>query len=619
MQYIQKHPTLQIVTIIIMLFFWNTQVAVSQKMTEIRKFQSLLEQEEDSTKKAQLVSRIAITFIGINLDSCKQYAEQGLIMCQELNYEYGVAVNLGTLGDYHRKRSEYEKAIKYYQEAYLKYKKIGGKGGIRGIASIHKNNGTIHLIKSEYEKALQEYIQSLKLYEQIDRKWGIAIACNDIGVIYEHLQDYDKAIEYLQQAITTREEIEDWQGLTGSYSNISNVYSRQKKHKQAIEYLLKALALSKQVGHIENEAAFYLNLGIEYNLIRKSNKALTCLHKGLQLARKIESKQRIAEVMVGLGGHHFQFNNHDSANFYLEQGLQIAESIESDKIRKEIFYALYQMLEKQEQHQLALEYHKKFKSLADSLLNENNYKAARELNTKYEVEKKETENQSLKQQRTFIIVLSLIGIITLASIVYAYRTSLKKKKLEVLNTQNQLEITRQAKELQEQELKEVSRKVMSQAILAIEKNNLLKSLKSLITTLFNRYSRVTIHEKEKFKPFIHDLTTKLDERSINHSAQIEMILSAHENQDPDFLPTLEVLANAKLTPNDKKICVLFRAQNPHDIVKSLMKIEEDNTFRKAKARIMKKLGTTKQGRLEDFLTDPDFPQKIIEAQKQNRN
>ena len=96
-------------------FVLSQFIGLSQVKTDSLK--QVLLNESDDTAKAITYSKTAKAFESIDIDSAFFYAEKGLTLSREIEYNRGIAENLAALADFHIIRNELDLARDNYLES----------------------------------------------------------------------------------------------------------------------------------------------------------------------------------------------------------------------------------------------------------------------------------------------------------------------------------------------------------------------------------------------------------------------------------------------------------------------------------------------------------------------
>ena len=95
----------------------------------------------------------------------------------------------------------------------------------KGEASTLSNIGAIHLIQATTPVAIDSFDQSIAIYESLGEKVNVAIARNNIAVIYHETGKYQQALPNFEQALATFREINSKPEQITFLRNIANMYA----------------------------------------------------------------------------------------------------------------------------------------------------------------------------------------------------------------------------------------------------------------------------------------------------------------------------------------------------------------------------------------------------------
>lgn len=134
--------------------------------------------------------------------------------------------NIGTIYD---QTKQFEKAAKYYNEAYS----IGTQlNNHELLGNVLNNFGTLYRDQGDDELALEYYMKALRLREQNNNKFGMARSNFSVGLHHFNHKNYKDAVRYLQTSVTLAGEV-------GSMQTVSS----------AAEYLYQA---QREIGDYKN-------------------------------------------------------------------------------------------------------------------------------------------------------------------------------------------------------------------------------------------------------------------------------------------------------------------------------------------------------------------------------
>ena len=494
-----------------------------------------------------LTDYIGISYIYLNwgivdtamiyIDTARFYQEQTKVISTSLE---------NTTARIYLDKGEFETALEYF---FIALENANLENDTLNMIFINGNIGTLYQRMKKYDQALEFYLISYELSKLTNSMEGMATAYS-IGIVYRNRGDYEKALEYYTQAIPICEELGKYNDLSNIYSNMSNVYMLTKKYGMAENVLRKSIKYSSELGLQRQLGTAYANLG--------------------------KTKELMGQV--------------DSAVFYLHKSLAIVESLGADNLQSAVLRLTADAYEEAGDFKSALLYYRKHIDLSDSIFSENVEKQIAELQTKYETEKKEKENNLLKKDIEFekrksnyllllAVVLVFMGIISLA-LFYFIRKNIHTKRELAESEAARLEI-----ELESQ------KRELTLGALSLSRN--IEFINSLIEELKD----ISDYVSEEGIPNLNRIVNKLAGQQADSSwkefekrfAEIHSEFYSRLISDYPNLTQSEVKLSAflKLGMNTKEICAIT--------FQSVRAVEA------ARLRLRKKLGLAGGDNLGMFL------------------
>ncbi|MCD6163193.1 MAG: sigma 54-interacting transcriptional regulator [candidate division Zixibacteria bacterium] len=446
-------------------------------------------------EKVELLNEIAKEYRGVSPDKTIEYGKQALTLAQKEKDRNGEANSLNNIGAGNFFLGNYDKSLEYFLQSLEIKQEFSDK---ENIAGSFNNIGTIYLVLCDYNKALEYYLKSYKMYEDIGDTVNISKPLNNLGSIYLRINDYDKALEYCLKSLEVMEKIGDDKNIAGSLNNIGNIHLALCDNSKALEYYLKSLKITERIGDklsvaasLNNVGSIYLKLGnyskaLEYysnsmNIEKETgdkrgisetfnnigsvyektgsyNEALEYYFKSLKIKKEIGDKMGIANSQYNIGNIYKQLKNYNKAYLYIEQVLKFAKEVEDKYLLQECYRLLSDLYSVKGDHKKSLEYYKMYADIKDSIFTKESSEKIAEMQTKYETEKKERENELLRRDneiqkseiarqeyvRDSLIVMS--GLILILALIIYSRYRVKQKANKILNEKN-IQITEQKNHL----------------------------------------------------------------------------------------------------------------------------------------------------------------------------
>jgi len=521
-------------------------------------------------------------------------------------------------GDSCKKAEKFEEAIKNYQEAVRLYEK---ENMPEKTADIFHSIGKVYRMMGNYEKALENDIKSLRINENIQDKKNIALNLNNIGIDFHRMANYEKALEYLTTSLHLREEIMDSIGIADSYLNMGMVYDEKGETDKGLEYYYRSLEFYEQTTDLDGMAACYNNIAGIYYQKGDLDNVLEYALKSLDIQKKFKNKRNISFNMINIGLVYNAQKNHDLAISYIEEGLVLAKEVGAKPLIQFGYESLSIVYASMKDYEKAYNNFQLYNDMKDTIFREESARAFAEMQTKYETEKKEQENQILKKDikiqtdfKRFLFVITAGLIIMLVFLFYLFR--LKSKSFKQSKT-----LLIQEKELNRLEMarKETEKKHLEDKIFAEKQLNRLQKEKyeaelehknnELANSALCIVNKNEVLSRIKEKVLLDKNTSDIDNflfeliRMINNNIDIDQnwkkFKIKFEEVHPGFFDRLKENYPG-LTDIYIKLCAFLRIDLPTKEIAKLTNVTVAAT-KKSRQRLKKKFDLPTDTSLTEFI------------------
>lgn len=388
-----------------------------------------------------------------------QHFEKSLELSRTYDFAEGEAAALNRMGNTYQLMGQYEQALKFYQQALSINKEMEND---QEVARNLTNLGSIYRLFGNYELAINQHLEALEIYEELQNNEGIAWSALNIARLFKMMKNYDKSIEYINQSLDIYQQIEEDNqvrvGVTLCLKEFGDVYYEMGDFDQAVEYSNRVLDMNKKSGNQLGVANSLSTLGKIYFDAGEYPKATSFLTRAKALKDSLNDDTEIASILRYLGKIALINRNLNEAGKDLKNSLDFAIKQHLKEDVKEAYLALSDLYENKENHAKALEYYKLYTGLKDSL---NNQKI-NELELQYEFDKmqrqiefeqkqKEAEQQARLQKQkiyTWVFVGGFIFLFLFS--IFIYKSYQRKKRTNIILTQQKKEIENQKDEIEAQ-------------------------------------------------------------------------------------------------------------------------------------------------------------------------
>jgi PAS domain S-box-containing protein len=456
---------------IIILCVFSFQLSYSQTNTDSLK---LLLNTADEKDLPKILNEIASSEVDYYPDSSLFYSFQALEIAKKYNNKKEIAMAYRQIGRSYNFLQNYDSSLLSFEEALKMYEKIEDN---EGLANTFRNIGRLYENKYDYKTSLEYYFEALKIFEVLELKVDIAGIYQDIGYVYIYSEKFELALDYYDNALKIFEQLNDKYSISVIYNNIGITYDSMKEVDKALEYYNKSIEINNELGNDIVSAYIMHNIGIIYNDKGILDTAYQYFTKSLTITEMYEDPYGISYNLTRIANILKKQGKLDSALIILSKSLEYTILIDDKSAESENYLEFSNIYEINNDYLHAFEYYKKYDQLKDTIFNDDMIKQMTELETKYQSEKKETENLLLKEQGrkreifSYFLVLVILLVLFLA-VVFLKGKQKQQKANRLLEIKNN-EINQQKEEIQAQaeELEKINIELEKLSIVASETDN----------------------------------------------------------------------------------------------------------------------------------------------------
>ncbi len=362
----------------------------------------------------------------------------------------------------------------------------------------------MYCFKGIYDECLDCFLKSLRHTEQIGNEMYVGVTLNNIGSVYYLLEDYEKALDFYEQSYKVYRRINSDYGIALSSNNIGSVFlDYQQNLDSAYFYLKIAEEYSKKINYTEQLAETTVNLARLFGLKDDFDLAKDYYNKSIQLNKSIENQRGLAQSYLSFASLFFDKNLYYRSNIYLDSCISISKKIQTLEFETQAYQWKYRCDTALGDYQNAFVNLLIFKELNDSIAKIQVQENITALQSEFDIERKEKENQILlekqakqeliiQRQRLYNIFISVALVLFVVLIVMLYSILKQRKRhFEMLYSKNQ-EILQQKEEIlaQNEVLNEQNEKIKQRNSEIESQKNILQKYQNDIQSSINYAKRI---------------------------------------------------------------------------------------------------------------------------------
>jgi tetratricopeptide (TPR) repeat protein len=402
----------------------------------IDSLENVVRNEANDSLRIRALVNLSIMFQTTDTNRAVEYANQALQISRKANFKWGEGVAYYLYAQIFYRNSEFRKALDYYKrsdslytgtnhrmygfvlyyygeclsqlgfydESLEKYRKALAVAQQNDLVSLeaytYSSIGNILWFQGYFKRASVEYEKALKIFKETGQKTGIANTLNNIAILHFELENYDRALEYYLESYEIFKELENSPGIAMVLLNTGEIYWKKNEFKKAMDYYTRALDLSEEENMPQNIAYCLTNIGILYLEKKQYGQAESYFDRAMVYWEDLEDPTGLTYCLNYIGILQQETQRYKEATRTLDRCRKIAEEIGAQDEMRRAYETLSKTYEATNNYKLALQYHKMYKDLNDTIFNGEVDRKLAEMEATHEIEKKEQQIQIQKAQLT---------------------------------------------------------------------------------------------------------------------------------------------------------------------------------------------------------------------------
>lgn len=455
----------------------------------------------------------------------------------------------------------------YAKKTYALAKRLNFRKGIIYSCDVL---GNFYLQSGNYADSYEWMSLSIRLKEEKGDPFELALGYNQFAVLFRQMQNFKMALSFSKKSMAQCELMKNDKFIGLSISTHSNIYYESGDLDSALYFNKKALELHRKAGDSSSIALSLTNQGVIYSDQKKYDLSIEKSTEALNFIE--DTDKRLALIChSNLATAYLGKNELEKA----EKSFQIIFSIsdefaEADQLM--LVHKIYsEFLAKKGRHKEAYEYQSSYLQMKDSIDDVKVRNELAGLEVKYQTEKKEKENQLLKQKseidrltieentrKSFQLKL-ILGASGLVLVLLIFVIANRIRSSRILATQNE-QINKQnntLKQLNSDLIESEDRLQQSNEAKAELLSIISHDISSPVNSLFNYQQSILDNLSNLSKEELSDDFKKINENTKQVHALINNLLDYSFTQQNGFVKKLHQIELESLC---KECISLFEQQ-----------------------------------------------------------
>lgn len=237
---------------------------------------------EDSSR-VLIYEQLAFQLMNNKPQKALEYAQKGLDLANNIDFEKGKARNLNRMGSIFRITTNYAKSLEMHFKAIEVAEKINDQ---EGLARTYNNLANLYQAQKDYRKALEYCFKANKIAQIINNEPISESIYNNIGGNYARLNILDSAKLYAETVYRKNSTKKN-----PSFTNLmllANVYAKLGDSQKALKLYNLSLPILQKNTDLRNISLGYFEMALVYKKIGKLDSCKYFAEKALELSKEVK-------------------------------------------------------------------------------------------------------------------------------------------------------------------------------------------------------------------------------------------------------------------------------------------------------------------------------------------
>lgn len=573
-------------------------------------------------EKVNLLIEISRNYSRTDLQQSLDYAQQACAFADSTGNEEliakslnALAINQFNIGYNQLALINFERYLEIISRLYNKNPE--SEHSFNKLITGYNNIGNVLSNLGEFNQSIESFLKAISLMDSIpEKKRNIPLyinLLNNLGLIYINLEEYEKAGLVLENALEISKKNANDLSISISLNNLGLVAIETGQYELARKYYYQAVEIGTKINDSIALGGFHNNLGLIFERQQQYDSSILHYQKSLEISRKLEYHYGIANTLGNIANIEIKTKRYAQADSRLKEALYTARMTGIKDLIKKIYEYQYDLYDRQNKFEEALNTYILYTQIKDSLFNEERSRQIAEMEARYQIKKQQRENELLKKdieirknnQRIFLV--AIVALLLLAFLLFVLfktkarslknektisRLEKEKNEIETKRLEDQLFAGKEINRLQSEKLDQKNRELSAQIIQAIKKND-------AIDKIVNELEQVMPSDEQNITKIFEHIKQIVNENR-NFDKEWQQFKLHFEEVNPGFFHNL-VKHCPGLTQNELKLCAYYRIKLGTNEIARILNITT-SAVQKSRYRLRKKMNIPSLMEMPEYMS-----------------
>jgi len=233
------------------------------------------------------------------------------------------------IGNIYYAEEIYNKALKYYKEALVNFKKIQTKNDTKGVAVSYLNMAMVYDKLDAVDSSLYYYHSSMATCDLINDFFRKSNACINLSNLFLKINNYDSVEYYLRKAEEYNRLSAESDLLHLIHEKRGDLFAKQGKYNLALENYNISVTTAQSFNDTRNLIRIHDKKAKVYTLLGQIDEAIEQYKLSLKYAHKVNNIKRLVQINKLISESYYNKLNIDSAYHFLWEYANWKDSLDN--------------------------------------------------------------------------------------------------------------------------------------------------------------------------------------------------------------------------------------------------------------------------------------------------
>jgi len=294
---------------------------------------SIIPADQDLVKKIEKLNAFAFETRTSNPGSSLNYSGLSLSLSIKAGYKTGEINALLLMGMVYKNIGAYEKAMASYFNAMRVADETGDK---QRVSSCLNNIGSVFQLQGNYSKALHYYQLSMNIEEDYGNKEQLSIRLYNIGTVYETIDSLDMAYAYYLNSLLIEEKSGNKEGIYFALYGIAGIETKKGQYESALTNISRALKVAHELNDPLGISVCHCEMGKLFMAQQKYPQAVSAFDSSVFYAQSGDLLNELKDGYFNLSKAYKKIGENNKAYENLERYVVINDSLNSLGIKSRV-------------------------------------------------------------------------------------------------------------------------------------------------------------------------------------------------------------------------------------------------------------------------------------------